>query len=154
MKTNGKTAARVIKHFKNPIFEIYIKETNILGVEAKQEMLYDKEEVGHIISNIQYLAGDKKYLVLVNSGPLASISYEGLKALAHHSSFSYAYAKAYVIHTIAQRLMANFYVRYFKPSVPIKFFRNENDAEVWLLRNFRHLCSHPAPVASEAGFAI
>lgn len=138
--TLKKNKSRVIKEFKNPIFQIYLKETNILGVEATHDMEYDTEEVEQIVSNIKYLSGNKKYLLLVKTGSLATITFNALKVLARPDALSYAHAKAYVISTLPQRFMANFFLRYFKPTIPVKFFKDAVDAEVWLLKNFRHLC--------------
>ena len=136
--THLKKGAKVIRQFKNPLFEVSLKDTNILTVELSPSQ-FDKEEVQQVLENVKYLAQNRKYLVLVNSGPVASITYEGLKVLAKHESFSYAFAKAYVIQTISQRIMANLYLRYFKPKIPIRFFKSKKDAELWLLKSFRHL---------------
>ena len=141
METTRKKITGIVKEFRNPIFEVYIKTSRILGVKAEQDMEYDKEQVEQIISNVQFLAQGQKYLVLISAGPLTTITFQGLRALASHQSFAYAHAKAYVIHTLSQRIMANFYLRYFKPKVPVKFFKNEREAELWLLKSFRHIFS-------------
>jgi hypothetical protein len=135
-----KSNATITKQFKNSLFEIYLKKTNILSVAADQEMEYDTEEVSQIISNIKFISGGKKYLLLVKAGPLSTITFNALKLLAKPDAMSYAYAKAYVLKTLPQRLMANFFLRYFKPEIPVRFFKDQRDAELWLLKNFRHLC--------------
>lgn len=139
MKETRKHTGKIIKQFKNALFEVYLTETNILGVEATQEMKYDKDDVKTILDNIIYLAKDKKYLVLVNAGPRLSITYDALKLLVRSDETHYAYAKAYVIHTLPQKLIAGFYLRFFRPKVPVRFFKDHREAEAWLLRNFRHL---------------
>jgi hypothetical protein len=135
-----KHQVRILKEFRNSLFGIYLKETNIVGVEVNQEMEYGIDEVSQVISNIKFLAGDKKYLILVKAGPQSTISFEAMRLLATPDAMGYAHAKAYVINTLSQRIMGNFFLRYFKPKVPIKFFKDTKNAEVWLLKNFRHLC--------------
>ena len=139
MVQSMKRTAKPLKHLKNALFEISLKETNVLSVDITGEMEYDTEDVAQLISNIKFIAQSKKYLVLVDAGPLSTFTYNGIKLLAQPDSSSYAYAKAYIIHTIAQRLMLNVYQRFFKPSIPIKFFKDKREAELWLLKKFRHL---------------
>lgn len=130
---------KILKEFKNALFTIYLKDTGVLGIDVDSEMVYDKDEVTQIINNTKYIAGDKKYLILVKAGPLTATTFDALRLLADPDAFSYAYAKAYVITTISQRLMGNFFLHYFKPKIPIKFFKDPVLAEAWLLRKYRHL---------------
>ena len=132
----SKKSVKMVKQYKNSLFSISIKETGVLRFEAIKEMDYDKTEVQYILDNINYISAGKKYLVLVIANEGRNITYEGLKLLGQSQAFSYSIAKAYVIKTLYQRLMANFYVRIFKPKIPVKFFIKELDAEVWLLRKF------------------
>ena len=130
---------KVLREFKNAVFTVYLKDTGVLGIEAESEMTYDAEDVKQIIDNTNYIAGDKKYLVLIKTGPLTSTTFEALKLLAEPDAIRYAHAKAYVVTTISQRLMANFFIHYFKPKIPIKFFKDAMLAEIWLLKTHRHL---------------
>ncbi len=44
----------------------------------------------------------------------------------------YSAAEAFVIKSLAHKLLANFYLKVNKPSVPTKFFGKKKDAENWL----------------------
>ncbi|PBQ33703.1 hypothetical protein CNR22_18595 [Sphingobacteriaceae bacterium] len=128
-----------LKEFKNAVFTVYLKDTGVLGIEAESDMTYDVDDVRQIIDNTKYIAGNQKYLILVKTGPMAVTTFAALKLLAEPDAAGYAHAKAYVISTISQRLMANFFMYYFKPAIPIKFFKDPRLAEVWLLKTYRHL---------------
>lgn len=149
---NSKRTPKIVKQFKNQLFEVALKETNVLSVDLTKTE-YDKEEVEHITENIRYIARDHKYLLLINSDPESSITYEGLKVLARPGSLSYAIAKAYVITSLPQKLMANFYLHFFKPSIPVKFFKNKREAELWLLKTFRHVFAPVMPDSGQVAFA-
>jgi len=41
-------------------------------------------------------------------------------------------ADAFVIHSLPQKILANFYLKFIKPNVPTKFFRTEEKAIEWL----------------------
>jgi len=49
------------------------------------------------------------------------------------SGSKYKIADAFIIHTLSQKIIANFYLKIQKPVVPTKFFSNSMDAEKWLL---------------------
>ncbi len=130
---------RILRRVQRPGFEVYLKDTNILVVSLDQEVEYNAEEVEIIVNEISTLAANEKYLLLINPGPLSTITLDALKVLARPKAMSYAHAKAYVIHTLSQRLMANFFQQVFKPRIPVRFFGNARDAEAWLLKKFRGL---------------
>ena len=141
MATGIKKHSKIVKEFQHRDFNISLNENNILTVEATSEMEYEGQHVDLIIDTLREFTSDTKYLVLIVAGDHSAIGYEGLKSLAKAEAFKYAYAKAYVISTLSQRLMANFYMNFFRPEVPVKTFGKKQDAEAWLLKKFRHLYS-------------
>lgn len=44
----------------------------------------------------------------------------------------YGKADAFVIHTLAQKIIGNFYLKFHKPKVPTKFFQSKEKALKWL----------------------
>lgn len=146
MATRIKKHSRIIKKMQHPDFSIYLNENNVLTVEATSEMEYESRHVDLIIDTLREFTSDTKYMVLIVAGEHSAIGYEGLKSLSKADAFKYAYAKAYVITTLAQRLMANFYMNLFRPEIPIRTFSKKQEAEAWLLKKFRHLFS-PAKTA-------
>ena len=55
-----------------------------------------------------------------------------MRILSSEIAMSYAKVKAYVITSVAQNLMANFYLKVIKPTKPVRFFQTEKAAEKWL----------------------
>jgi hypothetical protein len=129
----------IVKESRHPYFSVYLNGNRVLVIEAAADMEYERHHVDLIIDTVREFAGSLKHLVLIEAGEHAAIGYEGLKSLAKPEAFSYAHAKAYVIKTLSQRLMANFYMKFFRPDIPVKFFRKRQEAEAWLLKKFRHL---------------
>jgi hypothetical protein len=130
----------VVKESRHPHFSIYLNGNSVLVVEAT-DMEYESHDVNLVVDTVNKFCGSLKHLVLIEAGDHSTIGFEGLKALARPEAFSYAHAKAYVIKTLPQRLMANFYLKFFPPEVPVKFFGKRSEAEAWLLKKFRHLIS-------------
>lgn len=93
-------------------------------------------EIEHIKQNhaaIKEIAKNKKVLVLsiVGENGIASKAVREYVAKAPHKNF--IKAEAFVIHSLSQKLMANFFLQVNKPIVPVKFFKSASEAEKWLM---------------------
>ncbi len=110
----------------------YKIEGEILYVELLLEKEYDVDEAELLINFLINYTKGKRYKLLVNAGSAASISLEGLKLIKHERTLAYAYARAYVITSFHQVIMARFYLRINKPVIPTNYFKTIADAEKWL----------------------
>ncbi len=73
-----------------------------------------------------------KLPVLVLCREHANTNIELLNVIAKNENNPYAKADAFVIKSMSQRILANFYVKIHKPERPTKFFSSKEDAVVWL----------------------
>lgn len=76
--------------------------------------------------------GSEKLPVLVICAENASTNTELLKVLSKDQNNPFSKADAFVIESMAQKILANFYIRIFKPERPTKFFNTKNEAVAWL----------------------
>jgi hypothetical protein len=113
---------------------IKLREDGILQVDFVDELLLDVTECKELIRNYTSILGTKKVPILHVFGKYMeatkgardfSASSEGLK----HSS-----AEAYVLNSLAHKLLLNFYIKFNKPSVPTKYFSTKEEAITWLLK--------------------
>lgn len=74
----------------------------------------------------------KKMPVLVICPEFATTNNEVMKFLSKNENFPLSKGGAYVVHSIAQRIMANFYLKMITPERPTKFFNNKEEAITWL----------------------
>lgn len=119
-KDHGHT---IIIHNRNNIVEMYCADNFTYEVE-------------HLMENMLYLneiAKNNQLMILNYVAPYTQISTEARAYLAHGSHKSFIKAEAYCIHSLAQKLLASFFVKIDKPIVPVKFFTKKNDAKKWLL---------------------
>jgi hypothetical protein len=112
---------------------LQLRHDGVLQINTFANIEYTPKEVQVIIDAILVLVGDKKYHILIIPEEHSSITFDSLKLLAGSQAMSYSIAKAYVIKSLAQKIMANFYTTVFKPKQPVKFFNSQQDAEKWLL---------------------
>lgn len=74
----------------------------------------------------------KRLPVLVICEEFATTNNEVMKFLSKNENFPLSKGGAYVVHSIAQKIMANFYLKMITPERPTKFFNNREDAVKWL----------------------
>jgi hypothetical protein len=94
--------------------------------------LFDVPTVERILKKIDEYVGGKEYLTMINCEKSARTTIKALRRMSHPSALQYSIAKAYVIHTLHQRFMANVYLFLFRPKKPVKFFVDEELARQWL----------------------
>lgn len=120
-----------LNHYKIDELCSFSMSKTILEVTL-QPHEFKVEDIEKILTKLEEFTSGAEYRVLINCVPGARTSFAGLRALAKATAMSYATAKAYVIHTSHQRLMANLFLLLFKPNKPVKFFRDEERARRWL----------------------
>ena len=94
-------------------------------------------EVQHIIENLEYLktlVKEEKLLILNCVAPFTQISTEARDLLASGTHSNIIKAEAFVIHSLAQKLIAQFFIKVNKPVVKANYFKDKREAEKWLLK--------------------
>lgn len=74
----------------------------------------------------------KRMPVLVICPEFATTNNEVMKFLSKNENFPLSKGGAYVVQSIAQKIMANFYLKMITPERPTKFFNNREEAIMWL----------------------
>jgi hypothetical protein len=118
-------------HIVDSNFSIRCRPDYILEITVESG-LYGKAEVEKIVKTIHQLAKGQEYLILVLAHKNARITLSAVKFLSSSEALKYALAKAYVIQSRHQRVMANLFSTFLRPLESIRFFKTKNEAEVWL----------------------
>ncbi len=93
-------------------------------------------EVEHLEENLVCIidwSKDEKKLILNTVAPHTNITAEARKFMANSAHINYLIAEAFIVHSLAQRLLASFFIKIDKPKIPTKFFNKREDAIEWLL---------------------
>ncbi len=111
---------------------IKLLESGIILLEGIADYTYEVKDVIQNHEAIKQLSQGKKSLVLTISGLHSTATREAINYVSkgHHASF--VRAEAFVIHSLSQRLLARFYLRFNKPVVPANYFTDRIKAEKWL----------------------
>jgi hypothetical protein len=107
-------------------------EGDFIRIRIKPGAEVEKADAEEILSAYFNLCGNDSYPVLTDAGGLHYISPEAKKYFAGEVQKNPPIANAVVSGSTAVRLIANFFIQFFKPSFPLRLFRTEKEALEWL----------------------
>jgi hypothetical protein len=114
---------RLLEEYKYPIVEISFRDDYLLTLKDAKE----------ITRKIGELSGGKKIRQLYIPGEFNEVDREVLDYSAGEEGQKYSYAEAYVVKSLALRIMGNFYLKVKKPLNPAQLFKTREEAINWLL---------------------
>lgn len=80
----------------------------------------------------QEITDGKKFLCLVLTAPHSSITFKAQKESMKKEKHKNMLAQAIVTHSIAQRILGNFMIKFIKYSCPCRLFSSKEQAILWL----------------------
>jgi|ERR1700757_706053 len=121
-----------MKPIETRITSMYVREDGILVLDIKPNQVFSKRDAEEAIATAYEIGKGKKFknLILVGEHTIADI--EAVKLSCSAKGSVYKLVDAFVIHSLAQKLIANFYMKVVKPYTPTRFFTTKEDAEKWL----------------------
>lgn len=111
--------------------EISIDSDGIVQAQAV-DYNYSLDDIKVIHDTAIKLSGNTKTLLLLISTPFTQIDDDARHFLSSPVAGKNFIAKAYVITSLAQRIILNFVFRVKGTTVPSKFFTDKNEAIAWL----------------------
>ena len=110
---------RLTKH--EDLYEIDVFANSEFGFAELRQLIEVQREMG-----------GTRLPVLVLCGEYTTSDVSFLKYLSKNGNDPYSSADAFVIQSIAQKLVANFYIKMVRPERPTKFFTGKEEAMKWL----------------------
>lgn len=122
-----------IKEFRLAILE-FDEEKNILFYRVKQDIIIDVLEINEMIDYVTEFIGETKHYGLVDFGTSVGSTTEGRKSYAKSAYINkYRKADAFLVKSLAVRLIANFFIKVTRPEINTKLFTSEEQAIEWLM---------------------
>ncbi len=109
-----------------------MREDGILVLYANENHAYTIDDTKENVAAFGALSGNKKVPVLIVGGSFSTLAPETRAFLASEESLLYSKAEAFLLKSLAQKLLINFYIKFDKPLVPTKVFTKEEEAIIWL----------------------
>ncbi len=121
-----------MKPIETRITTLYVREDGISVLDIKPNEMFNLKDAEEAIAAAYAIGKGKKFknLILVGEHTIADI--EAVKLSCSEKGSVYKLADAFVINSLPQKLIANFYIRVVKPVTPTRFFTKPEDAEKWL----------------------
>jgi hypothetical protein len=107
-------------------------DTNVVRVEVFGSVTIGYNEALEINEAIGTLSHGRQCLVLMLADEISSVNKEAMIFSASEEGLRYTIADALVVKSIRQRIMANVYLKFFKPKKPTRIFTSESEAVKWL----------------------
>ena len=111
--------------------ELLMRDDGIIQINATDQT-YNVADIKAIHNSISDLSDNKKALLLLIGSNYTSIDADAKEFLSSPEAGLHSIAEAYVIKSLAQRLLLNFIIKVKGTSVPSKFFTDTNTAITWL----------------------
>lgn len=114
---------------KSDCFEL---EPGIIENDIRVDAILDENDIIAIKEANKKISQDKAYGLLLVSGESSSVTKEGREVSASEKHRGKNIATAMVIHSLAQKIIGNFYLSVNKPVIPTHLFNDKKKALEWL----------------------
>ncbi|MFY8184941.1 MAG: hypothetical protein ACOVLD_02635 [Bacteroidia bacterium] len=119
-----------------PKFTLKVVDNLFYQVEFAEDVDFEISDMQDLIEAEKELGG-KKLPVLVLCEPTTNTNVELMNYISRNKNNPYSAADAFVISSISQSILANFYSKINRPERPTKFFTKREEALEWLKQFFK-----------------
>lgn len=109
-----------------------LRRGDVVTAEVKENVDISVEKMNELLQEAVRIAGFKKYFVIVDARAGFRSEADVRDYYADNDYLKYRYADAFIVKSLAVRLMVNFYISFNKPSVPTKTFTDPEQAIRWI----------------------
>lgn len=127
----------VVKQRESKTAHIVLRSDDILHVHFKKDSVLDLEAQIENRDIFIEMCGNQKYPYLYSAAEGVTITMEARNMSRELEASTPASAIAIEVSNLAYKLIADFYYRFNKPSLPYRVFRNREAALMWL-ENFKN----------------
>jgi hypothetical protein len=114
---------------------LQLTQEGILIIRCKDEYHYEIEDVKELHEAQKEITEGKKIPTVTIIGKFTEASKEALEFIFSEKSIMYASKDAFVVNSLSQKIIGNFYLKVKKPSIPTRLFNNEKLAFDWLKKH-------------------
>lgn len=110
-----------------------LRSDGIMHISLKESVTLNLKDAEDMVRTFGEMGEGKKFLLLFIAGSDTSVNTEARYYASTPEANRFTIASAFVVKSIAQKLLGNAYVTFNKPITPTRIFTNEEDALEWLL---------------------
>jgi hypothetical protein len=110
-----------------------LRSDGIMHISMKENVTLNLKDAEDMVRAFGEMGDGKKFLLLFIAGTDTSVNTEARYYASTPEANRFTTASAFVVKSIAQKLLGNAYVTFNKPITPTRIFTNEQDGLEWLL---------------------
>jgi hypothetical protein len=110
---------------------VFLRTDGIVQIHSTDHT-YKVEDIKAIHKAVSKLTNNQKALLLLLANNFTSVDADARKFLSSPEAGAHSIAEAYVIKSLAQRIILNFLIKVNGTPVPVKFFTDSEAAIEWL----------------------
>lgn len=111
----------ILSYNENGYYELSIKDNVEIFID----------DIHHIVNAQKQLNGSK-LPTLISGGQYSTTNTDTLKYISVNENMPYSKCAAFIVSSISQKLLGNFYLKIYKPQRPTRFFNHKDEAILWL----------------------
>lgn len=123
---------QILKQGENEHAIIEVCDDGIMYVQLKADMEIGLEEAQAVFELSLEVGEGIAFPNLIRLNKLLIPTKEAREFVASEERAVRAKAEAFILNSLPQRIVGNFYLRFNKPPVPSKLFTSEEEALAWL----------------------
>ncbi|MCB0402856.1 MAG: hypothetical protein KDD41_12285 [Flavobacteriales bacterium] len=122
------------KHIELQKAHLYLVEEGFTMLKAKDNVDFELEDAVEVDELTYQLVNGNPFVTIVDGRNVRSnMSHEARQYFASNKKITdIRKAQSIVVNNLHTKLLANFYMNFYKPSNPIKIFRDFEEAEKWV----------------------
>lgn len=114
--------------------EISLRADGIVEIQVYENAEIGEKECREIMDAYERMLEPRKYPLLHVVGNYVTMDKEAREFSSSEEGLRFSKAEAFVINSLPHKILANFYMKMNKPTVPTKFFGTQQEAVAWLLK--------------------
>ncbi len=122
-----------IKEHHFEFASICLRSDGISQINSEDDRLFTLSESKPIHSMVSEFNAGKPIYIMHVPGKHTNADDDTRRFLSSEEGLKHRVAIAFVLKSLAQQIVANFYLKINKPAIPTKFFSEQTAAEEWLL---------------------
>jgi hypothetical protein len=127
------TSYKIIDKLELPHTKVELRDDGIIQFFYGDNKEYTMDETHELEAAVETLTKGITHMSLRIAGKYTSVDTEIMKYLSRGRGTLFTLADAFVIHSLAQKILANFYLQINRPILPTRVFNKVEEAEAWLL---------------------
>lgn len=123
---------KIVKEIVLPHTHLILRSDGIVQISYPDHFDFTLKDSIESVNAIGEITNGVPHLILKIPGKFTSVDHDTREHVAKGDGARFSIAEAFIINSLAHKMIANFYIKFNKPQKPTHFFGDIQSAEKWL----------------------